>query len=507
MAINQIKGGIVLNYVIIGLNIVLGLLYTPYMLRMLGQNEYGLYSLVASIIAYLTLLDFGFGNAIVRYTAKLISEGKQKEQWELNGMFIVIYSLIGLLAVGVGIILYNNVEWLFDAKMTQDDIAQAKIMIVLLIINLALTFPLSVYGSIIVAYQDFIFQKILTLCRLLFTALTIVILLYLGYKAIAMVVVQTIFNLGILFINCIYCFKKLHIKVWFSNLKFTILKEIAHYSFWVFLSQIIDRVYWGSGQFVLGSLIGTTAVAIFSVAILLQQMYMTFSSSISSVLLPKITAMANDSGNEVAISNLFIRTGRIQAVVMALILFGFYIFGSSFIKLWAGNGYTEVYPITLLFFTALFIPTIQTTGYTILQARNQMKFRSIVYLFISICSLILQVVFTKIFGIMGCAYAIGGALILGQGLVMNIYYYKKQKIDIPLFWKETIKIMIAPIVLTLLAKMIIPESKLLCNWGSLLVAILLFTTAYGIIVYLCSLNQYEKQLFKSTILVIKRIRK
>ena len=52
MAINQIKGGIVLNYVIIGLNIVLGLLYTPYMLRMLGQNEYGLYSLVASIIAY-----------------------------------------------------------------------------------------------------------------------------------------------------------------------------------------------------------------------------------------------------------------------------------------------------------------------------------------------------------------------------------------------------------------------------------------------------------------------
>ena len=108
---------------------------------------------------------------------------------------------------------------------------------------------------------------------------------------------------------------------------------------------------------------------------------------------------------------------------------------------------------------------------------------------------------------MGCAYAIGGALILGQGLVMNIYYYKKQKIDIPLFWKETIKIMIAPIVLTLLAKMIIPESKLLCNWGSLLVAILLFTTAYGIIVYLCSLNQYEKQLFKSTILVIKRIRK
>lgn len=82
---NQIKGGIVLNYITIVLNILLGLLYTPFMLRMLGQNEYGLYSLVASIIAYLTLLDFCFGSAIVRYTAKFIAENKKKEQWELNG--------------------------------------------------------------------------------------------------------------------------------------------------------------------------------------------------------------------------------------------------------------------------------------------------------------------------------------------------------------------------------------------------------------------------------------
>ena len=70
---NQIKAGAVLNYVIIGLNALVGLLYTPFMLRCLGQNEYGLYSLVASIIAYLTLLDFGFGPAVVRYTAKYLS--------------------------------------------------------------------------------------------------------------------------------------------------------------------------------------------------------------------------------------------------------------------------------------------------------------------------------------------------------------------------------------------------------------------------------------------------
>lgn len=49
MAINQLKAGAFLSYISIGLNNIVGLLYTPYMLRMLGQNEYGLYSLVASV--------------------------------------------------------------------------------------------------------------------------------------------------------------------------------------------------------------------------------------------------------------------------------------------------------------------------------------------------------------------------------------------------------------------------------------------------------------------------
>ena len=102
MAINQLKAGVVLSYIAIALNNIVGLLYTPFMLRMMGQNEYGLYSLVASIVAYLTVLDLGFGNAIIRYTAKFRTEGKVKEQYEMFGMFILLYSGIGLIAFCIG---------------------------------------------------------------------------------------------------------------------------------------------------------------------------------------------------------------------------------------------------------------------------------------------------------------------------------------------------------------------------------------------------------------------
>lgn len=495
---NQVKAGAVLNYVIIALNTILGLCYTPYMLRMLGQNEYGLYSLVASIIAYLTILDFGFGNAIVRYTAKFRAEGKKQEQWEMFGMFLIVYSAIGLAAFLIGLGLYFNVDALFDRTMTANEIEQARTMMMLLIVNLALTFPFSMFGSIITAYEDFVFQKVVSIVRLLLSTATIVVLLYFGYKAVAMVIVQTVFNLSTLFLNYFYCRYKIQIRIAFGKFNWPFIKEITVYSFWLFLNAIMDKIYWGTGQFVLGSLSGTIAVSIFSVAILLQQMYMSFSTSIAGVLLPKVTSMVATHKSNKEVSDLFIRTGRIQCIVLALVLSGFIVFGQAFIDVWAGDGYQESFWITLIFFVALFVPLIQNTGITILQARNQMKFRSILYCAISVVSLGFQILLAKKYGAVGCAWAIGGALILGQGIIMNIYYRAKQHLAIGKFWKEIVKMLACPIILTVLAIYGFSFINLTeIKW--LAIGIIGFTVVYLPLFWIFSMNAYERQLLLSPV--------
>ena len=76
----QRKIGAVLSYVSIFVSTLVQLLYTPLLIKMMGQGEYGLYSLVSSIIGYLTVLDLGFGNAIVVYTAKYRAQGKTEEE-------------------------------------------------------------------------------------------------------------------------------------------------------------------------------------------------------------------------------------------------------------------------------------------------------------------------------------------------------------------------------------------------------------------------------------------
>jgi O-antigen/teichoic acid export membrane protein len=333
---NQLKAGALLNYIIIILNIFVGLLYTPYMLRMLGQSEYGLYALVSSVIAYLTVLDLGLGNAIVRYTAKYRAEGKVNEQYEMFGMFLVLYTIIGIVAVLLGSILYFNVDKLFGDTMSSIELSRARIMMLILVFNLAFTFPMSIFSSIVLAYERFTFPKILNIIQVFSSTLIMVLLLSYGYKAIAMVIVQTVFNVMNLVLQYVYCIRKLKIKVKFAKFEMGFMREVLIYSLWIFLDVIMNKIYWSTGQFILGAYVGTVAISVFAVAIQLEGMYMMFSSAISSVFLPKVTGMVAKNDDPREISALFVRTGRIQNIIMSFILFAFIIFGKSFIILWAG---------------------------------------------------------------------------------------------------------------------------------------------------------------------------
>ncbi len=493
MGSNQLKAGAVLNYCLIFLQTIVGLLYTPYMLRMLGQSEYGLYSLVASIIAYLTILDLGMGNAIVRYTAKFRSEGKQEEQYEMFGMFFILYLIIGLLSIGIGLVLYFNIDGMFGRTMTAVELNKARIMLLILVFNLAFTFPMSIFGSIMTAYERFVFPRIVNIIRIILNTTIMIVLLHYGYKAIAMVVVSTIFNVLTLFINYYYCKKWLHIKMYFRRFKWSFLKEVAVYSFWILLAVIMDRVYWSTGQFVLGAVSGTIAVSVFAVAIQLQNMYILFSTAISSVFLPKVTDMVAKSSSDKELSTLFIKTGRIQFAVIGFILSGFIVFGRSFIRLWAGPEYDDAFIITLLFFTALLVPLIQNLGITILQAKNEMKFRSLLYIFISVFALLFEIVLSKRWGGIGCAVAISGALLLGQGFLMNIYYYKCQHLDILVFWKEIFKMTIVPTMIVILFILLL-KGVSINSWLSFMEYVALFAVAYIPCFFFISMNQSERDI-------------
>ncbi|MBJ6118247.1 oligosaccharide flippase family protein [Pontibacter sp. BT310] len=494
MAINQLKAGALLSYISIGINNAVGLLFTPFMLRMLGKSEFGLYALVASVVAYLTVLDLGLGNAVIRYTAKYRAQGKEEEQYALFGMFLILYCGVSLLVIISGTVLYHNIEYIFGNSLSAVEQAKARVMVILLILNLALTFPLSIFGSIITAYEQYVFQKLINILRILISPCLMIPLLLMGYKAIGVVMIITVLNIVTLLVNAWYCFFRLKIKIHFQYLEWGLLREISSYSFFIFLGVIVDKIYWSTGQFVLGVVAGTAVVAVYAIAVQLQMYYMTLSTAISGVFLPKVTAMVARNSTDKELSNLFIRTGRIQYVIMAFVLSGFILFGKSFIILWAGPEYEGAYLISLLLMIPLTIPLIQTLGISILQARNQHKFRSLLYIVIATASLAISIPLAKVYGGIGCAIGTAASLTAGNIIAMNLYYYKRINLDIPRFWKEITRMSVPIVVATVFAlalNYLYPHNTLL----SLFIKGLIFGFLYINMIWWKGLNSFERNLF------------
>ena len=155
--------------------------------------------------------------------------------------------------------------------------------------------------------------------------------------------------------------------------------------------MIFDQIFFKTNQVILGVISGTEEVAVYSIASLIYMNYMALSLAISGVYLPHITEMVAKQEPIKTLSNLFIRIGRLQYFLLALVASGFIIFGRQFINIWAGDGFNNAYFITLLIIIPFTVDLIQNIGLSIMQAQNKYDFRAKVYFVMGLFNLCLAI--------------------------------------------------------------------------------------------------------------------
>ena len=157
--ISQLKVGTILSYLQMALNVIIGLIHSPIMIRALGQSEYGLYNTVSSTIAMLTVVNLGFGAGYIRYYTKYNENNDTESIYKLNGLFFIVFTVLGLIALGGGLFLSSNLSMVFDEGLTALEYQTAKVLMVLLTINLTLSFPMNSFSCIITAHEKYVFLK------------------------------------------------------------------------------------------------------------------------------------------------------------------------------------------------------------------------------------------------------------------------------------------------------------------------------------------------------------
>lgn len=489
MSRNELKIGTVLSMLTIVVSSIIQIVYTPLYMRYLGPGDYGINSLVQSIMGYISILNLGLGNTMLRYTTRYRAEGRIEEENSLNGMFLVIFSILMAIAFIIGVYIYVNIGEFFGERFTFEELKKTKAVFLILALNVVISFPMGVFSTNITSKEKFIYQRGIKLLTIILNPIAGALLMINGFGLIA-VTVSTVFFAFISYLfDIVYAFK-LGMKIKFSKFNNSILKEIFLYSFFIFLNVLIDQIYWGTDRVIIGKYVGVQGIAIYSVGAIFNTLYMGFASAVSGVLFPRINRLiAEDRHSEV--DEMFLKIGRLQYILLGLISSGFILFGRDFITLWVGKDYIEAYNIALWIMIPLTVPLIQSTGVSIMQAKNMHQFRSVVYFIIAILNLVLSVIFVKRVGAIGCAIATGISFILGQIIVMNIYYKVAVKLDMVKFWKNILKMSI-PIGIVMIFGYVLNSYLSEVNYLNFLIKTSIYTVMYGVLLWVMALNNYEK---------------
>lgn len=494
---SQLKIGVILNYVNMILGNLIPIFYTPIMLSLLGQEEYGLYKLSSSVTSYLSLISFGIGSAVTRYLIKAEQEEGKEAEERMLGLFMTIFRVIAVISFVIGTILTLNLDLFYGNSLSSGELDRMKLLVFLMVCNMALNFSQSPYSAVVTSHERFIFLQCIHIMSTCVGPLLNLVMLLLGFASVGMTISTLILTLICRAMLIFYLHRVLEIKPRYRNMPTKALREILTFSFWIFLSNVVNQLYNATDTVMIGAVpaLGTTAVAVYSVGNTFNSIVFSMTVGLSSLLTPKANKMVFSGASNEALTSLAIRIGRLQAYIFALVVTGFIAFGRPFIHFYAGEGYQDAYWVAILMMIPNMIPLVQGVCLSIIVAQNKHKFRSLVYLGIAIANVIGTWLLMQVMGIIGAALMTGIALIIGQGFVMNWYYHKRTGLDMIRFWKEVGRIYLFPAglcVCTLLLGRMVDLYRI----GALLAGIVVYTAVYGVLCWMFSMNDYEKDFIR-----------
>lgn len=487
----QISSGIIISFFSQTISIIVGLAYTPIMIRILGQNEYGLYQLVLSVVNYLNLMNLGFNGAYIRYFVLARAKKDDNEVANINGLFMKVFLIITALCLFVGGVLYFNIGFL-GSQLSANDYIIAKKLLIIMVINLALSFPNSLYVAYMSANERFVYQKVVGIVLNIAIPLLNIPLLYLGCGSVGIVSATLLLTIIRLILNIWYCNIKLQIKI---NLKFfdkSIFKELLGYTFFIFLSDIVDQLNSNVDKFLLGRLTGTIAVAIYSVGYNLKNYYTTVSWIVPEMFIPEANRLAIEESKGKELTNVFTKVGKFNNYLMLLVLSGFFLIGRQFVTLWVGDEYKISYYAALILMLAGYIPAVQTLGVNIQNAKNMHRTRSVVYFIVACMNVMASIYFIKLWGVVGTCLGTLLATLLGHGVFMNWYYQRKIGLNILYFWKEMFK-WILPVCILAGIGMVVIQYFTINSWVKLIAFACGYGCIYVITLYFVGLDTAQRK--------------
>ena len=122
--LQRIARNVATRYLLVAAEMLVGLITLPFNLRHLGPDAYGLWMLTAGITIHFSILDLGYGGAMVKFVAQYRASRDARALNEIASTILILFTALGLLAYLVVIGLAFNLEHLFNITPAQAETRQ-----------------------------------------------------------------------------------------------------------------------------------------------------------------------------------------------------------------------------------------------------------------------------------------------------------------------------------------------------------------------------------------------
>lgn len=427
MAKNEVKWGALLSYLLVIVNALYGFLIIPYILSSLGDAEYGVYKTISSLSSALMILDLGLGGTAMRYIAKFKSEEKKDKIESFVSMALGEGLIICLGLMVISAVIYTLIPTIYAKGLSQSEIELAKKLFIFLALNMVFHIIENVFNGVISGFNKFTVSNGIKLGRILFRVVLLFLVFFFVKSAVALVLIDLLLTVAQLIVEFIYIKIKLKtkIKLSFKNWDKELFSESFKYTMLLFVTTIAAQINNNLDNVVIGAIRGSALVAVYSMGLLIFGMFEQLSTSLSGVMLPTVTNVLKSDNRGSKIQQTIISIGRIQFMLLGAAFVGFVVLGKQAIYLWLGEGYEDVYAITLILMAPALLELCVNVCLTVLRAKNMLGFRTAVLFGTTALNALITIIGVNLVGYYAAAIGTAVSFLIGSVVIMNIYYWKK----------------------------------------------------------------------------------
>ena len=482
-----------------------GLLYTPWMISRIGQENYGLYTLATSLIT-MFVMDFGMGAAVSRFVSKYNAVGDRQAVQNFLGLVYKLYLSIDAIIFAVLFVLYFFIDTIYQ-NLTADEIQTFKVLYMIVGLFSVISFPFSNLNGILTSYEKFVPLKMCDLFNKCVIIVAMVFALLAGYGVFALVTVNAVVGLVTICLKLFIIHHQTTARVNFRYFDKSLLKEIFGFSVWTTVGSIMQRLVFNITPSIIAAVssTGSVGVAVFGLASTIEGYIYTIATAINGMFMPRISRIVIGENKDEKLLELMVRVGRLQVMIVGLMVAGFVALGKSFvIEIWNKPDFSlSYYCAVLLILPSLFYLPMQIANTAII-VENKVRLQAFVFMAMGLVNVVCSLILSHFFGAIGASVSILIAYTV-RTLLIGYVYHKVLKLDMLAFVKKTFLKLSPQLLVALLVgiacEIFNPVTNVYLRFGMNGV---ILVGVYFVLMWLTGFNAYEKQLLLG---FLKKVRK